>query len=674
MSRPTTRAFATAVAVTLACIASHRGPGHAQQGGRVNTDWFNQLHWRYIGPEGNRVSAVAGVPGDPLVYYAGAASGGIFKTIDGGLHWQPIFDDQPVLSIGSLAVAPSDPNVVWAGTGEGKIRSHISVGQGIYKSTDAGKSWALMGLERTGRIPRLVIDPQDLNIVLACALGHAYGPQPERGVFRTADGGKTWTRVLFVDENTGCSDLAIDPSNPRVLFAGMWQLEIHTWGRDSGGTGSGLFVSRDGGVTWKRLSGHGLPTRPVGKVAVAIAPSNLTRVYALIETGDGIPWNGKETGRGQIWRSEDGGDTWRMVSTDRNAMGRSHYYSRMAVAPDNENETYYLTGVFSKSLDGGWTLVPQTRWVDAPGSDHHDMWIDPTNANRMIVCSDLGVSISQNRGGPTWNRIRLPIAQMYHVTVDNQIPYYVLGNRQDGPSYRGPSNSRLEPLIGSGMDPGIPRALWYTVGGGESGWATPDPVDPNIIWSTASGSGMVGGIVVRYDDSRRQLRNVEVWPDQANGPAVDQKYRFIWDAPLLMSPHDHNTIYTASQVVHRSTNGGQSWQVISPDLTLNDKTRQQSSGGLTPDNIGVEYAGTVYGLTESPKVAGLLWAGTNDGLVHVSRDAGKSWTNVTRNLPNLPVWGTVSSPGREEGGGRAQSEAGRARAELPGVACNRSWW
>ncbi|MCX6550415.1 MAG: sialidase, partial [Acidobacteria bacterium] len=570
MSRVTRRACATSVAVTLAWMAADSTPAHAQPGARPSTAVYGQLRWRSIGPEGNRVSAVAGVPGDPLVYYVGAASGGIFKTSDGGQYWEPIFDDQPVASIGSLAVAPSDPRVVWAGTGEGKIRSNISVGQGIYKSTDAGKTWTLMGLERTGRILRLVIHPQDPDIVVACALGHAYGPQPERGVFRTVDGGKTWSRVLFVDENTGCSDVAIDTSNPRVLFAGMWQLELHTWGRDSGGPGSGLFVSRDGGATWTRLSGSGLPSKPVGKVAVAISHSNPKRVYALMETGNGVPWHGQDTERGQVWRSDDGGVTWSMVNDQGIANARPHYYSRMAVAPDNENETYFLSASFMTSIDGGETIVTLPRYGDAPGADHHDMWIDPTNANRMIVGHDLGVAISLNRGRRAWNRLRLPIAQMYHVTVDNQIPYYVYGNRQDGPSFRGPSNSRLETLPGGGA-PGIPRAVWHSVGGGESGWATPDPVDPNVVWSTGSGSGHVGGIVVRYEESRRMFRNVEVWPDQANGPAADLKYRFNWTMPLTISPHDANTIYVGSQHVHRTTDGGQSWQVISPDLTLNDK-------------------------------------------------------------------------------------------------------
>ena len=613
------------------------------QGGGGSHDTYTQLRWRYIGPTGNRVTSVAGVPGDPKVYYAGAASGGIFKSVDGGIHWQPVFDDQPVMSIGALAIAPSDPNVVWAGTGEPFIRSHISVGQGIYKSTDAGRTWTLTGLEKTGRVSRIAIDPANPDIVVACALGHGYGPQQERGVFRTTDGGRSWQRTLFVDENTGCSDLAMDAKNPRIVFAGMWQIEMHTWGRDSGGPGSGLFMSRDGGVTWKRLGpalndarragAEGLPTRPVGKVAVAIARSNPNRVYAMIETGDGVPWNGKDTDRGQIWRSENGGDTWRMISTDRNAMGRAHYYSRMAVATNNVDETYFLTAAFSKSLDGGLSLVAQTG-AASPGGDNHDMWIDPGDSDRMAVANDGGVSISVTHGR-LWHHVQLPIAQMYHVTTDNEIPYNVYGNEQDDPSYRGPSNSR------SGLT--IARSLWHAVGGGESGWATPDPVDPNIVWSSASGSGTVGGIVVRYDERRRQARNVEVWPDQANGVPADLKYRFNWTMPLTISPHDRNRVYVGSQHVHQTTDGGQSWQVISPDLTLNDKSRQQSSGGLTPDNIGVEYAGVVFAIAESRLEKGLIWAGTNDGLVQLTRDGGKTWTNVTSNIPNLPAWGTVSN-------------------------------
>ncbi|MBL0171222.1 MAG: sialidase [Gemmatimonadaceae bacterium] len=604
----------------------------------IAPDIYRTLPWRYIGPEGNRFTSAVGIPGDPSTFYVGSASGGVYKTTDGGVHWDAIFDDQPVQSIGSLAVARSDANVVWAGTGEAHIRSHISIGQGVYKSLDAGKNWSLMGLEKTGRVARMVIHPTNPEIVYACALGTAYGPQPERGVFRSTDGGATWTKTLFVDEKTGCSDLAMDPRNPRVLFAGMWQIEIHTWGRTSGGPGSGLFMSRDGGVTWKRLTGHGLPTKPVGKVALAIAPSNPDRIYAMIETGDGVPWNGEATESGQLWRSDDGGENWAMISADRNAMGRAHYYSRTVVNSDNENELYFLTASFAKSIDGGRTLTTLTRG-DAPGGDHHDMWIDPTNGARMIVAHDQGLSISTNRG-KTWFRQRLGNAQIYHVTVDNEIPYNVLGNKQDEPSYRGPSNSRLEGGGGGGI---IPRAMWHSVGGGESGWATPDPTNSKLIWSTASGSGMVGGIVVRFEEDRRQFRNVEVWPQQLNGVPADHKYRFVWDAPLQISPHDHNTIYVGSQFVHRTQDGGQSWQVISPDLTLNDKSRQQSSGGLTPDNIGVEYSGVVYGLAESPKTKGEIWAGTNDGQLQLTRNNGVTWTNLTKNIPNLPAWGSLRS-------------------------------
>ena len=605
----------------------------------ISPDVYSQLKYRYIGPEGNRATSVAGVPGKPNIWYVGAASGGIFKSIDGGIHWEPVFDSQPVASIGSLAVAASDPNTVWAGTGESFIRSHISVGQGIYKSTDGGKTWSLAGLEKTGRIGRVEIDPNNPNVVLACALGHAYGPQPERGVFRTTDGGKTWDKVLFVDENTGCSDLGMDPNNPRVLFAGMWQIEIHTWGRTSGGPGSGVFKSTDGGTTWKRLEGHGLPHPPVGRIAVRVAKKDSSRVYAEIETGDGVPHpEVNAAGQlGQLWRSDDGGDTWQMVNSDRQLRGRTHYYTREEIAPDNENEVFFFSASFSRSLDGGRTL---TKMPANPGGDNHEMWIDPTDGDRMAVVNDGGVNISVNRGR-TWNHVNLPIAQLYHVTVDDQIPYFVYGNRQDGPSWRGPSNSLQ---FGGFFGNQIPRGAWHPVAGGESGFAVPDPVDNNIIWSTGTGSGSIGGTVTRFDERTHQDREVEVWPDYVAGaPAADVKYRFNWEFPIAISPFDHNKVYVGSQFVHVTNDGGNSWQIISPDLTRNDKNRQQLSGGLTPDNIGVEYAGVIFALTESPKEAGLIWAGTNDGQVQLTRDGGKNWTNVTRNLPGFPEWGTVDN-------------------------------
>ncbi|MBX9927830.1 MAG: hypothetical protein K2X99_02865 [Gemmatimonadaceae bacterium] len=631
----------------LACAAallSAQAPTAASTTPRA--DQFAGLSWRTIGPEGNRFTSAVSIPGDPLTYYVGAASGGVWKTTDGGVHWSAIFDGQPVQSIGSLAIAPSDPNIVWVGTGEAHIRSHISIGQGIYKSTDAGKTWALKGLEKTGRIARVVVHPTNPDVVLACALGTAYGPQQERGVYRSTDGGTTWTRVLFTDENAGCSDLAMDPSNPRIMYAGMWTIVIHTWGRFSGGPGSGLFKSVDGGVTWTRLSGNGLPTKPVGKVVVAIAKSNPQRVVTMIETGDGIPNNGEETESGQVWRSDDAGATWTLATRDRSAMGRAHYYSRFAVSPADEDELYFLTASYAKSIDGARTLTTLTG-QQGPGGDHHDIWIDPTNADRMIVAHDQGLSISQNRGR-TWYRQRLLNAQIYHVTVDNMIPYNVFGNKQDEPTYRGPSRSR----VGGGRSAGISRGMWHSVGGGESGWATPDPVDPNIIWSTASGSGMVGGIVVRFEESRRQFRNVEVWPRQVRGAASGNKYRFVWDAPLHISPHDRNTIYTGSQYLHRTQDGGQSWQVISPDLSTNDQSKLGPSGGLTGDNIGVEYGSVVYGIAESPKEKGMIWVGTNDGQVQLTRDAGATWTNLTKNIPGIPIWGSVRSiaPSRWDAG------------------------
>ncbi len=615
-------------------------------------DVYKQLKWRYVGPVGNRITAVAGIPGNPYVYYVGAASGGIFKTGDDGAHWTAIFDDQPVSSIGALAIAPSDPNVIWAGTGESFIRSNISIGNGIYKSTDAGKTWTHAGLDRTGRIGRIEIDPRNPDVVIACALGHAYGPQPDRGVYRTADGGKTWDRTLFVDENTGCGDIAMDANNPRILFAGMWQLEIHTWGRTSGGPGSGLFRSVDGGFTWTRLTGHGLPDPPVGKISPQVARSHSSRVYALIETGDGLPaLDGTKTQSGSLWRSDDGGDNWELVSSDRRLRGRTHYYTRFAVEPDNENEAYFLSAEFTKTVDGGRTSIDLSGRL-APTGDNHDMWIDPANGDRFIVGHDDGLSVSVNRG-KSWRQIQLPVAQMYHVATDNQIPYNVYGNRQDGPSTRGPSNSRLAGGAEAGTGGPIPRGMWHSVAGGESGWAIPDPTDDNIIWSTGTGYGSLGGTVERFDERTRQAREVEIWPEVTVGtPAADVRYRFNWSFPIAISPHDHNTVYAGSQHVHRTTNGGQTWEIISPDLTLNDKARQMRSGGLTPDNVGVEYAGVVFAIAESPKEKGVIWAGTNDGLVQISRDNGAHWTNVTGNLPGLPAWGTVSNiePSRFDAG------------------------
>jgi photosystem II stability/assembly factor-like uncharacterized protein len=595
----------------------------------IAPELYGPLKYRHIGPPGNRLAAVAGIVGDPNIIYAGAASGGIWKTTDGGTHWTPIFDDKEVSSVSALAVAASDPNVVWAGTGETFIRSNISIGNGIYKSTDAGKTWQHMGLEATGRIARVLIDPRNPDVVFAASMGHSYGPQQERGVYRTTDGGVTWERVLFVDEETGASDIVMDPNNPRIIFAGMWRLQIRTWGRNSGSTTGGVFRSKDGGTTWKRLE-DGLPTTATGKVGLAIAPSNSNRVYALIETSDGEPREGRETQSGVLWSSDNGGDRWKLISHDHELTQRPHYYTRLAVAPDNQNEIYTLAPRASISIDGGVTA----KRFSISGGDHHDMWIDPTNPSRMIVGNDQYVAISVNRG-ESWRGIRLPIAQMYHVAVDNEIPYNVYGNRQDGPSTYGPSNS-LYASFGGG---GIGSSEWKHVGACECGFAYPDPEDSNIVWSGCFAAGFT-----RFERNTGHARSVDVWPESYMGwPAGEVKYRIQWTFPIHISPHDHNKIYTGSQHVHQTTDGGESWEVISPDLSTGNPELLRNSGGLVRDNLGVEYAAVVFAIAESPLEEGLIWVGTNDGLVQLTRDGGTNWTNVTDNIPDLPEFGTVSN-------------------------------
>lgn len=606
------------VAVILGGAAAAKSPPKAPAGEAASekpADPYAGMAYRFIGPPGNRMSAVVGVPGDPNTYYVGAASGGVWKSSDGGVHWKPVFDDQPAQSIGAIAIAPSDPNVIWVGTGESFIRSNVSLGNGAYRSTDAGRSWTHLGLERTGRISRIVVDPADPDVAFVAAVGTGYGPQEERGVFRTRDGGKSWEHVLFVDENTGASELAMDPTNPRNLFAGMWPIDIKTWGRWSGGPGGGVYVSRDGGTTWERIEGHGLPDPPIGKVAVAVAPSDGQRVYALIETGQ----------RGSLWRSDDGGREWKGVNASRLLNERPHYYTRMLVMPDNPNEVYFPSNGMGATWDGGETAEP-IGW----GGDNHDMWVDPADPSRMMIGSDGGVQISTTRGR-RWSSTRLPVGQIYHVDTDNRIPYLVYGQMQDDGSMRGPSNSRG----GSRIHP----ALWTSTAGCETGWNTPDPVDPDIVWG-----GCYAGVVERFDARTGMSRTVSVWPERTMGaPAGEIKLRMNWTFPIAISPHDHETVYVGSQYVHATSDAGRTWRTISPDLTLNDPEMMGDSGGLTLDNLSVEYAGLVFSIAESPLEKGVIWAGTNDGLVQVTRDGGESWTNVTPNIPGLPPKGTVSS-------------------------------
>jgi photosystem II stability/assembly factor-like uncharacterized protein len=585
---------------------------------------LGQLRFRTIGVVGNRAAAIVGEPGNPNVIYIGAASGGIFKTED-GTNYRPIFDDQDVAAIGALAIAPSAHNVVWAGTGEAfVIRPYMSIGDGVYKSTDAGRSWHHMGLKETGRIARVLIHPTNPDIVYVCAAGQMHKPQRERGVFKSLDGGKTWKQVLFVDENTGCSDLAMDPRDPETLFAGAWQIEIHPWILKSGGPSSGIYVTHDAGESWKRVAGRGLPPegKSIGKIGLGIAPSNPNRVYALIE---------EDTPR--FYRSDDGGATWKLVNQSHLLDERAPYYTRFAVAPDDPNLIFFVAVAFSISRDGGETLVDPLP--ASAGGDNHDVWFDPVDPNRVLVANDAGASVSNNKG-LSYRRVILPIAQMYGVSVDNQVPYNVYGNRQDGETFRGPSSNLRSSRGGFGgpISPGD----WIQVGGCESGFATPDPADNNVVWN-----GCFDGQISRVDVASGQSRMVSPWPEPTYGWAPEKvKYRWNWAAPIEISPHDHNRVYVGSQYVHETTDGGQTWQVISPDLTTNDKTHQQDSGGVALDNPPGTYDGSIlYVIKESPLQKGVIWSGSNDGQVNVTRDGGKTWSNVTKNIPNLPPWGWV---------------------------------
>ena len=582
----------------------------------LDANHYKNLKFRFIGPDGNRAIAVTGVSSDHNTYYIGAASGGLFRTKNNGISWQSIFDDQDVSSVSALAVSQENPNIVWAGTGETfVIRPAHAIGDGIYKSTDGGDTWSNMGLKKTARIARVVIHPENDNIVYAAALGHTYGPQKERGIYRTNNGGKSWKQVLFVDENTGGIDIAIDLNNPDFLIASMWEIHINTWGLNSGGESGGVFISRDGGDSWERQDKNGLPGgkgKPVGKVAIAISQSNPNTMYALCE----------EAHPG-LYRTDNGGKSWQLITRNHTLAERAPYYMRMAVDPDNPEKIYVLNVQFSISEDGGKTIKSGYR----AGGDNHDIWIDPKNGNRIMVAHDGCASIAND--GKTFKRVVLPIAQMYHAHVDDQIPYNVYGNRQDGYSYRGPSNSR---------ERGISLGHWRAFGGCESGFGIPDPNDNNIIWS-----GCYDGGLEVYDVRTGHARNVRVWPEASYGwEPKDLKYRWHWTFPIHISEHKKHAVYVGSQYVHRSTDFGQSWEVISPDLTLNLKSHQQSSGGIAIDNLMTFDGSVLFAITESPMKQGLIWVGSNDGQIHLTRNGGRNWDNLTDNI-EMPPWGTISN-------------------------------
>lgn len=618
-------ALCVAMAAAAPVFAAHRLVPQA----------LRSMRFRLIGPDrGNRASAVVGVPGNPNVYYVGAASGGVWKSTDGGYRFKPVFDKEPVQSIGALAIDPRDHAVIWAGTGESwVIRNAITPGDGVYKSIDGGRSWTHVGLSRTGLIARIVVNPHDPRNVLVCALGTGTRAQKSRGVWRTEDGGKTWRHVVFVNGNTGCSGLAMDPQDPHILFAGMWQWSLRPWAMISGGPSSGVYVSHDGGDTWKEIKGHGLPHEPLGKIDVAIAPSNPKRVYALIETAQ----------QGSLWRSDDGGKHWRVENYSRLLTERAGYSVRLAVSPADQDKVYVASNSFFVSGDGGKTFR-KVPW----GGDNHDIWIDPRNARRMMISYDGGAVISTT-GGRHWRPVLLPIGQMYHVAVDNQVPYWVYGNMQDDDAERGPAYPASTPLLGG---PGGPRWAaepslgWQEpLGGCESGFTYPDPTDAHVIWSTCYGDE-----ITRLDTRVGYARAVSPWPlHSLDSPPEDLKYRCSWTPPMAIDPFDHDTVYYGCQVIFRTTDGGQRWTVISPDLSTHGPKYLVPSGGIPDkgrirrqDNLGQFYGEVVSAIAPSSAQNGLIWAGTNDGQLWLTRDGGADWVNVTRNIHGLRPWGTVS--------------------------------
>ena len=587
----------------------------------IDPGMLNAVRWRCIGPpRGGRVVAVAGDPVDPGTFYFGACAGGVWKTEDGGTYWENVSDGYfNTAAVGAIAVSDSEPSVVYAGMGEATIRLDVTHGDGVYRSNDGGHSWVHVGLEDTRHISSLRIHPTNPDIVFVAALGHAFGPNEQRGIFRSKDGGKNWERVLYKSENAGGGDLSIDPGNPNFLVASIWQVRRNFWNLSSGGPDSGLWRSRDGGDTWEDVSSSpGLPALPFGKIGVAISPAKPGRIYATIEA--------HEPG---VYRSDDYGDTWELVSDNRDLQGRPWYYQHIFADPQDADTAWVLNYGAWKSIDGGKTWTE----VNTPHGDNHDLWIDPRNPRRLIEGNDGGACVSYN-GGETFSTIYNQMtSQFYHLTTDTQFPYRVYGTQQDNSAISVPSRSHKG---------AIPWGDCYTTGSSESGYIVVDPNNPNIVISGAIGSSPGGGgNMLRYDHSTGQVRIITVWPELNTGfGPVDARYRFQWTYPIQFSPHDPGVLYAAGNVVFRSTDQGESWEPFSPDLTRNDPDKLQPSGGeITGDASGAETYCTVFSFLESPHEKGVFWAGSDDGLVHVSRDGGANWQDVTP--PDLEEWTRV---------------------------------
>ena len=575
------------------------------------------MRWRCIGPfRGGRVVAVAGHPTETATFYFGAVAGGVWKTTDAGVYWRNVSDRYfSTGSVGAIAVSESDPNVIYVGTGESSIRNDVTHGDGVYKSTDGGETWRSVGLTDTRHIARVRVHPKNPDVVYVAALGHAFGHNEERGVFRSTDGGATWERVLFVSDGAGAIDLSMDPNNPRTMYASIWQVHRSFWDIVSGGPECGLYKTTDGGDTWVDLSERpGLPKETLGKIGVALSPARPGRVWALIEAENG-----------GLFRSDDGGETWEHLSDDGDLRSRSWYYTHIFADPSDSETVWVLAAKTLKSTNGGRHFTE----VSMPHGDQHDLWIDPRDSRRMIEGNDGGATVSLN-GSETWSNIyNQPTAQLYHITTDNQFPYEVYGTQQDN------SGMAIRSYSDSGA---IHTSDWHTVGMSESGDIAVKPDDPSIVYSAYP-----HGILNRYDHRNREVRVVTVWPDDhMNWPPRTYKYRFAWKFPIVFSPHDADTLYVGGNMVFRTRDDGTTWEAISPDLTRNDETKMELKGGpITIEGADAEVYCTVYAFAESPIERDLLWAGTDDGLVHVSRDGGGRWKDVTP--PTMPEWTMVHS-------------------------------
>ncbi len=587
----------------------------------ATTNPFAHLAFRNLGPAvaGGRVSTIAGIPGNPRIFYVGAASGGVWKTTDGGLHFKLIFGKKFTSSIGTIALAPSNPNVIWVGTGSANIRSDVIDGDGIYLSTNAGKTFRRVGLKNAGQIGKILVDPHNPNHVLVAVLGHAWGPNVERGVFETNDAGKSWHKTLYVNDHTGAVDLAMQPGNPQVIFATTWQAVRRPWTLTDGGPGSAIWRSEDGGMTWQRLHGHGLPTGPLGRIAIALAPTQPNLVYALIEA----PHH-----EGLLFASNDLGGHWHKVSDNHALDVRPFYFTQLQVAPNNAKKVYFLAFHLLESDNGGHTAKVIDKGVHV---DHHALWIDPRNPQRMIQGNDGGVYLSQN-AGKSWRFLNgLPIEQSYAVATDNRKPFDICTGLQDNSGWCGPSNSLSNRVIdGSG---------WFVVVGGDGEYVVPAPSNPDIIYGNAE-----DGSTVRFDRKTKLSRFSIPYMHGPSGindlNTAAQKYRFNWTAPLAVDPHHANTVYLGANVLFKSTDGGLTWKPISPDLTRNDKSKQQLSGGpINLDLSGAETYDTIQSITLAPTQSRTIWVGTDDGLVQLSRNGGTSWHNVTPN--GAPKWARV---------------------------------